>query len=88
VNWDQIQVSWKQLREKFVFQWFRVTDDNGRRQTRDTNLKARVVSRPPRIRIFINASRARGRPPRGHPQSRLELRFNFCDERHSRPGCP
>ena len=28
--WDQIQVSWKQLKEKFVFQWFRVTDDNGR----------------------------------------------------------
>jgi len=26
--WDLIQVSWKQLKEKFVFQWFRVTDDN------------------------------------------------------------
>jgi hypothetical protein len=30
MNWDQIQVSWKQLKEKFVFQWFRVTDDNYR----------------------------------------------------------
>ena len=29
MNWDQIQVGWKQLKEKFVFQWFRVTDDNG-----------------------------------------------------------
>ncbi len=28
--WDQIQVSWKQLKEKFVLQWFRVTDDNGK----------------------------------------------------------
>jgi len=27
--WDLIQVSWKQLKEKFVLQWFRVTDDNG-----------------------------------------------------------
>jgi hypothetical protein len=30
MNWDQIQVSWKQLKEKFVFQWFRVTDENGK----------------------------------------------------------
>ena len=30
MNWDQIQVSWKQLKEKFVLQWFRVTDDNGK----------------------------------------------------------
>ena len=29
MNLDQIQVSWKQLKEKFVFQSFRVTDDNG-----------------------------------------------------------
>ena len=29
MNWDQIQVSWKQLKDKFVFQWFSVTDDNG-----------------------------------------------------------
>jgi len=29
MNWDQIQVSWKQLKEKFVFQWFKVTHDNG-----------------------------------------------------------
>lgn len=28
MSWDQIQVTWKQLKEKFVFQWFRVTDDN------------------------------------------------------------
>jgi hypothetical protein len=28
VNWDQIQVTWKQLKEKFVFHWFRVTDGN------------------------------------------------------------
>ena len=30
MNWDQIQESWKQLKEKFVLQWFRVTDDNGK----------------------------------------------------------
>ncbi len=30
MNWDQIQASWKQLKEKFVLQWFRVTDDNGK----------------------------------------------------------
>ena len=30
MKWDHIQVSWKQLKEKFVLQWFRVTDDNGK----------------------------------------------------------
>ncbi len=30
MKWDQIQVSWKQLREKFDLQWLRVTDDNGK----------------------------------------------------------
>jgi hypothetical protein len=30
MNWDQIQVSWKQLIENFALQWFRVTDDNGK----------------------------------------------------------
>ena len=30
MKWDQIQVSWKQLKEKFVLQWFRVTDDYGK----------------------------------------------------------
>jgi hypothetical protein len=30
MNWDQIQVSWKQLKDKFVFRWFRVTDDSGK----------------------------------------------------------
>ena len=30
MNWDQIQVSWKQLKEKLALQWFRVTDDNGK----------------------------------------------------------
>jgi len=29
MKWEQIRVSWKQLKEKFVLQWFRVTDDNG-----------------------------------------------------------
>ena len=29
MNWDQIQVSWKQLKEKLALQWFRVTDDSG-----------------------------------------------------------
>ena len=28
--WKQVRVSWKQLEEKFVLQWFRVTDDNGK----------------------------------------------------------
>ena len=30
MNWDQIQESWKQLKEKFVLQWFTVTDDDGK----------------------------------------------------------
>jgi len=30
MNWDQIQVSWKQLIESFALRWFRVTDDNGK----------------------------------------------------------
>ena len=30
MNWDRIQESWKQLKEKFLLQWFRVTDDNGK----------------------------------------------------------
>ncbi len=30
MNWDQIQVSWKQLKQKFVFQWFRTTGDGNR----------------------------------------------------------
>ena len=30
MNWDQIQVSWKQLKEKFVLQWFTVTDDDSK----------------------------------------------------------
>ena len=30
MNWDQIQVSWKQLKEKLALQWFRVTDDSGK----------------------------------------------------------
>ncbi len=30
MKWDHIQVSWKQLKEKFVWQWFRVTDDKGK----------------------------------------------------------
>ncbi len=30
MRWDQIQVSWKQLKEKFVLRSFRATDDNGK----------------------------------------------------------
>jgi hypothetical protein len=30
MNWDQLQVSWKQLKGKFVFQRFRTMDDNGK----------------------------------------------------------
>jgi hypothetical protein len=30
MNWDRIQVSWKQLKEKFVLQWVGVTDDNSK----------------------------------------------------------
>ena len=28
MNWDRIQVSWKQLKEKFMLQWVGVTDGN------------------------------------------------------------
>ena len=31
MNWDQIEVSWKQLKDKIVFQWGRPTDDDGKR---------------------------------------------------------
>jgi hypothetical protein len=30
MKWDQIQVSWKQLKEKIALQWFRMTDDSGK----------------------------------------------------------
>jgi hypothetical protein len=30
MNWVQIQLSWKQLKEKLALQWFRVTDDNSK----------------------------------------------------------
>ena len=30
MNWDQIQVSWKQLKGKFVFQRFKAISDNGK----------------------------------------------------------
>ena len=30
MKWDQIQLSWKQLKEKFVLPSFRVADDNGK----------------------------------------------------------
>jgi hypothetical protein len=30
MNWDRIQVSWKQLKEKFVLQWVGVADDNSK----------------------------------------------------------
>jgi hypothetical protein len=30
MNWDQIQVSWKQVKGKFVFRRFRAMDDDGR----------------------------------------------------------
>ena len=30
MNWNQVQVSWKQLKEKLALQWFRVTDDSGK----------------------------------------------------------
>ena len=30
MNWDQIQVSWKQLKGKFASQRFRAMDDNGK----------------------------------------------------------
>ena len=29
MNWDQIQVSWRRLKDVFVFQWFRATADRG-----------------------------------------------------------
>jgi hypothetical protein len=31
MNWDQIVLSWKQLKDKIVFQWGGPTDDNGKR---------------------------------------------------------
>jgi hypothetical protein len=30
MNWDQIQASWKQLKEKFALQWFWARDDNAK----------------------------------------------------------
>ena len=31
MNWDQIVASWKQLKDKIIFQWRRSTDDIGKR---------------------------------------------------------
>jgi uncharacterized protein YjbJ (UPF0337 family) len=31
MNWDQIEVSWRQLKDKIVFRWGRPTDDKGKR---------------------------------------------------------
>ena len=31
MNWDRIAASWRQLKDKIVFQWGRPTDDNGNR---------------------------------------------------------
>ena len=31
MNWEEIVASWKQLKDKIVFQWDRSTDDNGKR---------------------------------------------------------
>lgn len=31
MNWDQMQVSWNQFRDKYVRQWFRVNGDSGKR---------------------------------------------------------
>jgi hypothetical protein len=49
--WDLIQASWKQLKEKFVFQWFRVTDDNvegleliGAEMLRDSQTEAQPMA--------------------------------------------
>ena len=30
MKWVQIQESWKQIKVKFVLQWFRMNDDNGK----------------------------------------------------------
>ena len=30
MNWDQVQVSWKQVKGKFVFRRFRAMDDDGK----------------------------------------------------------
>jgi hypothetical protein len=30
MNWDQLQVSWRQLKGEFVFQRFRTMDNNGK----------------------------------------------------------
>jgi len=31
MNWDQIEVSWKQLKDKIIFQWGMLTDGDGTR---------------------------------------------------------
>ncbi len=31
MDWDQIEVSWKRLKDRIVFRWDRLTDDNGKR---------------------------------------------------------
>ena len=65
MNWDQTQASWKQLKEKFALQWFRVTDDNsngleliGAEMSRDETERhatGRLSPRRPRKaeRVFI-----------------------------------
>ena len=45
MNWDQIQVRWKRLKETFVLRWFRVTDDNGESLDKSLELISAGMSR-------------------------------------------
>jgi uncharacterized protein YjbJ (UPF0337 family) len=48
MNWEQIEASWKQLKDKIVFRWGRLTDDNGKRVDligAETSRDAKAVAR-------------------------------------------
>jgi hypothetical protein len=44
MNWDQLQVSWKQLKGKFVFQRLRTVDNNGKDQLSTAKMSRRGQS--------------------------------------------
>ena len=61
MNWDQIQVSWKQLKEKFVLQWFSVTDDKGKSFSKNASTRrCRGTAEATRKRPPFNPTTAEG----------------------------
>jgi len=59
MNWDQIRVNWKQLTETFVFQRFRITDDNRKGLELSSAKMARDSQNDARLTAFRPDDRAK-----------------------------